>query len=623
MSTVIQPVDGASTRPPYKDASLPVSARVKDLLKRMTLQEKAGLLFHGMIRPGPNGELSEGAPQYSVPGTKELLLQKELRHFNLLGPVLNVRQTAEWYNRVQRLVVEETRLGIPITLSTDPRSHFTEAAGTSSRAGSLSQWPETLGLASLRDEKLVERFADIARQEYLALGLKLALSPQADLSTEYRWARLNTTFGESAELSGKLTEAYIRGFQAPHLSGGTGRLSHQSVSTMTKHFPGAGPEKDGEDSHFEYGQDQVYPGDNLEYHLGPFRNAIKAGTRQMMPYYSKPVGLKDPRLSEEVGFGFHKGIVTDLLKGELGFEGIVCSNWGLVSDAEICGELLPARAWGVQSLSPLERVAKILNAGCDQLGGEWLPELVVEAVEKNLVSGDKINESAGKLLAEKFELGLFDNPYVDPEQAVRIVGHPDFVNEGEAAQRASITLLVNNNRLLPLNIDDVRGKKIYVEGIDPELLKTRFGFLITTELFDADLAILRLATPWEPRTKGFEAQYHAGSLEFSSEEKQRQATIFSTVPVTIVDLYLDRPAAVPELFEQATAVVATYGSNPNALLDVLFAVDGSAPNGKLPFDLPSSNSAVQNSREDVPFDTKDPVFRYGHGLAYKLLDSSE
>jgi beta-glucosidase len=185
----------------------------------------------------------------------------------------------------------------------------------------LSLWPEFLGFAALRDVKLVEKFANIARQEYLALGLRVALHPQVDLATEYRWSRINNTFGEDAELTGELVQGYIRGFQdKPGLGLGFGP---HSVSTMTKHFPGGGPQHDGEDPHFEYGREQVYPGHNFKCHLEPFKKAIAAGTRQIMPYYGMPVGTK----YEEVGFAFSREIVTDLLRGELGFDGIICTDW--------------------------------------------------------------------------------------------------------------------------------------------------------------------------------------------------------------------------------------------------------------------------------------------------------
>jgi beta-glucosidase len=221
----------------YRDASLPVEERVDDLLERMTLEEKAGQLFHDMIMVGPDGNLSEASASFSIDSTEELVGEKHMTHFNLLGPVKDIRVTAEWHNRLQKRALE-TRLGIPISLSTDPRNHFTDNVGTSFRAGALSQWPETLGLAALRSANLVERFADIARQEYLALGLRVALHPQIDLATEYRWARINATFGEDADLSSELVAAYIRGFQQKD-------FGSKSVSTMTKHFPGGGPQKDG------------------------------------------------------------------------------------------------------------------------------------------------------------------------------------------------------------------------------------------------------------------------------------------------------------------------------------------------------------------------------------------
>ena len=224
-------------KPLYRDASLPVDERVDDLLKRMTVEEKAGQMFHDMIIIGPEGSLSQASADFGIAGTEELLGGKHMTHFNLLGRVKDARLTAEWYNRLQKRALE-TRLGIPVTLSTDPRNHFTDNVGTSSKAGALTEWPEPLGLAALRSPELVEHFANVARQEYLALGLRVALHPQVDLATEYRWARINATFGEDADLTSEMVSAYIRGFQGKEFGA-------QSVSTMTKHFPGGGPQKDG------------------------------------------------------------------------------------------------------------------------------------------------------------------------------------------------------------------------------------------------------------------------------------------------------------------------------------------------------------------------------------------
>lgn len=617
MVTVPYPLspNGLNPRPlPYKNPRLPTSTRVTDLLGRLNLAEKAGLLFHGLIYPGPDGTLSEGNPAYSVPGTAISIEKWQMNHFCLLGPVNDVRTVARWYNAVQSFALSNTRLGIPVTISTDPRNHFTENLGTSSRAGKLSQWPETLGLAAIRDVALVEKFADIARQEYVALGIRVALSPQVDLSTEYRWARIRGTFGESAALTSDLTAAYLKGFQAPQLSGGVGKVGRESVSCMTKHFPGGGPQAGGEDPHFAYGKDQVYPGENLKYHLAPFVEAIKAGSRQMMPYYGRPVGLKG--YEEEVGFAFHRRIITDLLKEELGFKGIVCSDWGIITDQEMLGQMMPARAWGCESLTDLQRLVKILDAGCDQIGGETRVDLVIEAVEKGLVSEERIDRSVRLLLQEKFELGLFDCPFIDEDRAVEIVGNPGFMAEANAAQRKSFTLLVNNDRILPLSLEETKRQRIYVENIDVKVLRENYGLEVVDSIEDADIAILRLRTPYEKRPGGFEGGFHAGSLEFSVEERSRQAKIFSTVPITIVDLYLDRPAVVPEIAAQASAFLANYGSNLSAFLDVLFGINGTKPVGRLPFDLPRSMAACEASREDMPADTEDPLFMFGYGLEY-------
>src|SRR5204863_3160606 len=182
---------------------------------------------------------------------------------------------------------ESTRLGIPVTIASDPRHSYgvSDNPVASFLAGDFSEWPEPIGLGATGDEALVREFGDIARQEYLAVGIRVALHPMVDLCTEPRWARINGTFGEDAQLSARLTAAYIRGFQGA-------ALGPASVACMTKHFPGGGPQKDGEDPHFDYGREQVYPGENFDYHLIPFEAAFAAGTAQIMPYYCMPIGVR-------------------------------------------------------------------------------------------------------------------------------------------------------------------------------------------------------------------------------------------------------------------------------------------------------------------------------------------
>ncbi|MFB7891678.1 glycoside hydrolase family 3 protein [Microbacterium sp. NPDC056044] len=592
LTTVPTPPASPEDRP-WLDTSLSVDARVELLLAEMTVEEKAGLFFQTMIVMGEGGELSEGDSAFGIPANREYVVGRHMNHFNLLGVAPKASDIAAWHNKLQGLAAS-TRLGIPVSISTDPRHSFSDNPGAAMFAGPFSQWPEPLGLAATRDAELVERFGDIARQEYTAVGIRVALHPQVDLATESRWARQLQTFGEDAALAGELGAAYVRGFQGSAFGPG-------SVSTMTKHFPGGGPQKDGEDPHFDYGREQVYPGGQFELHLKPFEEIFAAGGRQIMPYYGMPVGTE----YEEVGFGFNKGVLTGLLRERFGFDGIVCTDWGLVTDQPIMGTDFAARAWGVEHLTPAERMVKILDAGADQFGGEHDPSLLLGLVRDGRVSEERLDVSARRLLREKFELGLFENPYVDVEAADAIVGSAEFRAAGEAAQRASIAVL-SNDGALPLR----RGLKLYVEGIAPEAVAHHGEAVGTPE--EADAAILRLQAPYEQRASMFENFFHAGSLDFPEDVVAHVRAVSSVVP-TVVDVFLDRPAILGPIVEAASAVTANWGANADALLDVL--TGGSPATGKLPFDVPSSMAAVEASRPDVPFDTADPLFRFGHGLS--------
>jgi beta-glucosidase len=584
---------------PYEDPRRPIEERVDDLLAQMTLEEKAGMLFHTMIVMGEDGSLVEGAGMFGPFSTRDMVVGRRMNHFNILrgtGP----RQMAEWYNRLQELA-GETRLGIPITISSDPRHAFSDNPATSFLSGAFSQWPEPLGLAATGDAALVEQFGDIARQEYTAVGIRVALHPMADLATEPRWARSNGTFGEDADLAARMTAAYIRGFQ-----GAT--LGPQSVACMTKHFPGGGPQKDGEDPHFPYGREQIYPGDNFDYHLIPFEAAFAAGTAQIMPYYGMPVGTP----LEAVGFGFNKDVITGLLRDKFGFDGVVCTDWGLLTDSEIGGAPFPARAWGVEHLSRPARAKKILDAGCDQFGGESCPEVVVELVRSGQIPESRLDRSVRRLLRDKFRLGLFDNPYVDPGVAERVAGKADFRAAGEQAQRRSIVLLKNGNTPNGPTLPLAGRPRIYVENLDPAVAAT-YGEVVPTP-GDAELAILRLKAPYEQREGNFlERLFHAGDLDFKEPEKSRILGLPAQVP-TVVDIYLDRAAVIPEIAAAAAALLADFGASDAAVLDVIFG--RSAPSGRLPFELPSSMDAVRRQNPDVPRDSANPLFPFGYGLTY-------
>ncbi len=578
---------------PYLDPNRPIEERVEDLLARMTLEEKAGQMFHTMVMIPPDGEFNVEMGAFGLASIGEMT-DKHMTHFNLVGSA-GAGETAAWINQLQALAASK-RLGIPATMSSDPRHSFSDNPGAHMATAAFSQWPEAPGLAAIGDEALVEAFADIARQEYLAVGLRSALHPVADLATEPRWARVNGTFGEDNQLAAKLTAAYIRGFQGADLDA-------ESVACMTKHFPGGGPQLDGEDPHFDYGREQVYPGGCFDYHLPPFEAAFAAGTAMIMPYYGMPMGTEH----EEVGFAFNKGIITGLLREKYGFDGVVCTDWGALTDANIMGENFPARAWGVEHLSLPERIVKSLVAGIDQFGGEACPEALVEMVRSGQVSEARLDVSVRRLLRDKFRLGLFENPYVDEDAAAHIAGNAAFRAAGELAQRKSVVLLKNAG-LLPL-----RGRpKLYVENVNADVA-AQYGELVD-EPAAADIAILRLKTPFEPRNKLFlEAFFHAGDLDFKEPEKSRLLAIMSEAP-TIVDIYLDRPAVMPDIAEACTGLVANFGANDAAVLDVIFG--RFKPSATLPFELPASMEAVRAQHPDAPHDSLDPLFEHGYGLSY-------
>ncbi len=588
---------------PYEDARRPIEERVEDLLAQMTLEEKAGLLFQTMIGMDRDGSLKEDSGIFSPVPTTEIVTGRLMNHFNVRHAA-EARLMAEWYNRLQKLA-EDTRLGIPVTISSDPRHAFSNNPATGTSAGTFSQWPEPIGLAATNDPALAEQFGDIARQEYLAVGIRLALHPMADLATEPRWARINGTFGEDAQLASRMVAAYIRGFQGE-------TLGPHSVACMTKHFPGGGPQKDGEDPHFSYGKEQVYPGNNFDYHLKPFEAAFTAGTAQIMPSYGMPVGLP----FEEVGFGFNKGVITGLLREKYDFDGVVCTDWGLLTSQEMEGKIWEARSWGVEHLSVAERVKKALDAGVDQFGGEACPEVIVDLVRSGQIAETRIDQSVRRLLRDKFRLGLFDQPYVDSGTAVTVVGNTRFQEAAATAQRRSIVLLKNSERscgqILPL-----QGKlKIYSENMDAAIVST-YGQVVSI-VAEADIAILRLRAPFEPRDGLLiERFFHTGDLRFNDEEKMRILAIQAQVP-TIVDIYLDRPAVIPEIAELSAALLADFGASDAAVLDVIFG--HFAPTGKLPFELPSSMEAVLEQKGDMPYDSGNPLFPFGHGLTYEAYD---
>lgn len=582
---------------PYEDPRRPAEVRTDDLLHRLSLDEKIGLLFQTVIEVGPHGTLLERPGRISKSPTSTVVAGKFINHFNVHG-LESARAAATWNNALQALA-EQTPHGVPVTISTDPRHSFTENSGVAFSAGPFSQWPDALGLAAIDDPAVIRDFAERAGQEYRAVGIRAALHPQIDLATEPRWARQLQTFGANTERVAEYTRAYLSGFQSE-------TLGPDSVACVTKHFPGGGPQKDGEDAHFPYGREQVYADGAFAAHLTPFLAAIESGTAGIMPYYGMPVGLEiDGEPVEEVGFGYNRQILTGLLREKLEYDGVILTDWELVNDNIVGDQVLPARAWGVEHLDPAERMLKILNAGADQFGGEECTEILLGLVSDGLVEEERIDQSARRLLLVKFQLGLFDDPYVDVHQAQKVVGSPENRAAGLRAQARSVTVLENRENFLPWK----GSPRIHLEGVSPEALKGKARVVNAPE--DADLALVRINAPFQYRNDLFlEDYFHQGDLQFPPGLIYRLRQIASLTRLH-VDVIMDRPAIVSPFADVVNGLTVSFGVSDEALISALFGEI--PPQGNLPIEIPRSMSAIQAAHESLP-GTADPQYPLGYGL---------
>ena len=614
-------IDGLPFRDLNKDGELAVyedwrrssDARARDLIERMTAAEKAGLMMHAAnsgffgaggvvldeLAPPPPGALRSPVNVTGVPGfdradkpSPRVLIQTlHVRWINT-SPGGTPVDAARWANALQDLA-GETRLGVPVMLTADPVQTTNRMPGGAlpppDRRKITSSWPDQVGLTAIGDPDVVRTFGEVAATEYHALGFRMILNPMVDLATEPRWNRIPGTFGENSATTGVLAAQYVRGFQGERLSSG-------SVLTVLKHFPGDGPVQDGFDPHNVYGQHLVYPGDNLQEHLRPFREGIAAGAAAVMTAYGIPEGV------DTVGSSFSKPLVTGLLRGELGFDGIVISDW------------LHAMPWGVERLSKTEREALMVDAGVDQFGGEHETAYLLEALASGRLREARIDESALRILRPMFDIGLFENPYVDPEAAARVVASPEFAALGEAAQRRSIVLLRNPSGVLPLKATD----KVWLEGFADA--PTGLADRTVQSAEQADVIIVKVNAPYTVNASGqsFFTNTHEGPLVFAGSDNAADLTAIEAAVATgkpvVVAISMERPAVLSEFIDDTAAVLATFGSGDEALAAIL--TGAASPQGKLPFDLPADQASVDGQKEDLPFDFANTLFRYGFGLSY-------
>ena len=646
----------------YEDWRRPARLRAQDLAAQLSIEEIAGLMLYSAHQAVPTPDITERQ--------KKFLEEDNLRAV-LVTTVGSPEIAARWNNNVQAFV-EGLGHGIPANNSSDPRNETSATAEyNEGSGGQISQWPTPLGLAATFDPALVKQFGQIASAEYRALGIATALSPQIDLATEPRWNRFTGTFGEDPDLDVAMARAYVDGFQTTE--GARDGWGAESVNAMVKHWPSGGPEEGGRDAHFNYGKYAVYPGGAFATHLRPFTEgafqldgATKSATA-VMPYYTISFGV-DPS-GKNAGNSYNHYIITDLLRDQYGFDGVVCTDWGITADNAAI-ESFDGKCWGMEELTVAQRHYAVIRAGADQFGGNndkgpvleayrmWVEEFGEESARA------RFEQSAVRLLMNSFRTGLFENPYTDPAKATAVVGHPDFVRAGYEAQQKSIVMIKNHGDAL-----QGLGKKVYVPKrfypqsfgmfglvpgpaahwdypIERELVERR-GLTWTDDPAEADFALVLIQEPAggsgydvNDRKKGgngympISLQYRPYTAEFTRAEslaggdpkesftnRSYRGKQVTTANEADLDLVIDtrkamgdkpvvvRVAAtrplVPEFEPWADVILLSFGVQNGALLSL---VNGEVePSGLLPMQLPADMRTVEEQAEDVPRDMRTYV----------------
>lgn len=658
-------LDGTGELKPYEDWRLAPEARAEDLLSRMTDEEKAGLMVINSqmmgisLKPGQavshGGLLSEiheevkmrGRPTMQYPTTYKLATQ-HVRHF-IVRENATARQLAAWVNAMQE-VCEGTRLGIPCIVASNSKNESADIRySAAEESNKFTTFPGTLGLAAARDMELIDAFAKTVHDEFLAANLRKGYMYMADCATDPRWFRTYGTFGEEPGLISEIITRVIRGIQGESLNA-------RSVALTTKHFPGGGARENGFDPHYAEGKFNCYatPGSLEKYHLPAFKAAVAAGTSSVMPYYAIPSNEKSAfpqngaeKFDEEIAFAYNDQFINGMLRGELGFDGVVNSDTGV----------LGAMAWGAELYTKAGRAARVLAAGTDIVSGEDDPAPFLEAVRKGYVSREAFDRAAKRLLTELFRLGLFENPYADEAAADALVNTEASRAAAYRAHQKSVVLLKNKGALVPLTAEKLAGKKVYVEmmmrtdytdeelqamalsgaGADPKATIAAFAeavkrdrpdWMFTDDYHDADAAILLLKPTSGSYFSATEGYLELNVCKETGVDVEHIRAIREAVPSVVMHVNLNLPYLLANVEPLADALTVGFDTFSKAALDV---IAGDAPAaGRLPITLPGSDAAIavdENgvcaSPNDVPGYDKAKYMKDGLTYAYRDAEGSE
>lgn len=603
--------------------------KIDELINKMTLEEKVGQIVG--TPPDKDRELLKSEIQDHHVGSV---------HFGNT-PYNTPEKKAKIANEVQEVAIEETRLGIPVFLRAMAEHGHAAIAGS-------TVFPQQLGLAATRNPDCISEAARIGAIEMRATGVQSTSSPIGDVARDQRWGRIAETFGESPFLCARMTEAMVSGYQDNDLS------NQDSVLAVTKHFPMYSEGVRGEDA---------APNEVTEYtfrrvHLPPYSAGIDAGTGGIMPCYNSIDG--------EPVHG-SKRFLTEVLREDLGFDGIVLADYKGAEDLH--------NGHGT-SESLEESIWQSISAGMDLLpsGGSTYTDIIVQLVKEGELSESRIEKSTRRILQAKFELGLFEKPYVDVDKATTTLGCDEHRTIAREVARQSMTLLKNQNEILPLSpdLDEIlvtgpcadniayqHGGWGNVEDPDPlgdtvldsvkdsvsdgttvayekgaEINEPVDIHTATTSAEDADAAIVVLGEPdyvheFARSTLENDRNEFPMRTQLSLPDVQQELvkSIHNTGTPTIVVFITGRVLATPWIAEHIPGILMAYqpGSEGSAVTDVLFGEYN--PTGKLPISIPKSEGHVPTRFNYLPHpqyhgaegthrDSYDPLFPYGHGLSY-------
>jgi beta-glucosidase len=657
----------ARALPLYKDASQPVDRRVEDLLRRMTLEEKAAQLITlweqkgkvqtdaGVFDPEEaSRNFPNGIGQLARPSDKRGVTTTNAGAAGAAAGSVNrdARDTAEYINAAQRWAMTRTRLGIPILMHEEALHGYVARGATS--------FPQSIALASSWDPALLERVFSVAAREMRARGATLALAPVVDVARDPRWGRIEETYGEDPHLVSEMGLAAIRGFQGTSLP-----LRPDKVMVTLKHLTGHGQPENGTN---------VGPADISERNLRtnffpPFERAVtELPVRSVMASYNEIDGVPSHGNS---------WLLNKVLRGEWGYRGAVVSDYFAIR------ELITRHRMFTDIKDAAERAIKsgVDSETPDPEGFVHLPELV----RSGRVPQALVDQAVRRVLRLKFESGLFENPYADPAIAEARTATPDAVALARLAAQRSMVLLRNQNNLLPLDparvgrmlvvgthakdtpiggySDEPRHVVSVLEGLQKaaggrfpvsfaegvRLTESRCWSCDEVKLVPAEVNRRLIAEAVEAARKSDTivlvlgeneqlsreawADAHLGdraSLDLVGQQEELARAILALGKPTVVLLLNGRPLAVNYLAENAPALIEGWylgQETGNAVADVLFGAVN--PGGKLPVtvarsvgQLPVYYNRKPTARRGYLFDQTAPLYPFGYGLSYTSFDIS-